>query len=265
VIFPLRRSFFPLSAFRTSPEEECLRRLGEASAPAFGPTLKLISWNMFKAKRRGWLNDLTTIATGVDLVLLQEAVLHGGVAQPFHVSSGLEWIMVENLRSVREHVTTGPKTGCRIASSGAAFVRSLDFEPVTGTPKTFLQTIYPLANGEPLLVLNVHAINLVSHTKFARQVEQIIAPVAGHRGPCIVAGDFNTWNVPRWHLLQKAMADVGLARAPVSAPQWRHFNQVLDHVFFRGLRLINARALSHVRSSDHVPLAVDFDLNAGRS
>ena len=264
MIFPLKRSLFSLSAFRASAHDDMLRRLGEASAPAFGPSLRLISWNIFKAKRRGWLKDLTTISTGADLVLLQEAVLHGGVAQPFHISSGLEWIMVENLRSIGDHMTTGPKTGCRVASSAVAYVRSLDSEPLTGTPKTFLQTIYPLATGESLLVLNVHAINLVSHTKFARQVEQIVAPVAAHAGPCIVAGDFNTWNEPRWHLLQKTMADVGLTRAPVAAPQWRHFNQVLDHVFYRGVRLINARALTQVRSSDHIPLAVDFELNAGR-
>ena len=254
--------FFPLRSFRPSVADDALRRLGEASTEAFGPTLKLISWNIFKSQRRGWLSDLTTMATGADMVLLQEAVLHGGVAHPFHLSSGLEWIMVENLRSLREHVTTGPKTGCRVASSASAFVRSQDFEPIIGTPKTFLHTEYPLANGRRLLVLNVHAINLVSNTKFARQVAQITAPVAAHDGPCIIAGDFNTWNEPRWHLLLKAMAGAGLTRAPVAAPQWRHFNQTLDHVFYRGVRLIGARALTHVRSSDHIPLAAEFDLTA---
>ncbi|MHB1205065.1 MAG: endonuclease/exonuclease/phosphatase family protein [Rhodospirillaceae bacterium] len=257
--------FFSLRGFRASPEEDALRRLGEASTAAFGPTLKLISWNIFKSQRRGWLGDLTTLSTGADLVLLQEAVLHGGTAHPFHLSSGLEWIMVENLRSLREHITTGPKTGCRVTASAMAYVRSQDFEPIIGTPKTFLHTEYPLANGARLLVLNVHAINLVSHAKFARQVTQFIAPVAAHDGPCIIAGDFNTWNQPRWHLLQKAMADVGMVRAPVAAPQWRHLNQTLDHVFYRGVRLISARALTHVRSSDHIPLAVDFDLTASHS
>ena len=65
-----------------------LRRLGTASETSFGPSLRLISWNIYKARRRGWLTDLTTISTGADLVLLQEAVLHGGVAQPFHIASG---------------------------------------------------------------------------------------------------------------------------------------------------------------------------------
>ena len=257
---PLQMPLFRLSGFRAAPEDNCLKRLGEASTVDFGATLKLISWNIFKSQRRGWLADLTAIATGADLVLLQEAVLHGGVAHPFHIASGLEWIMVENLRSMREHLTTGPKTGCRVAASAAASVRSRDLEPIMRTPKSFLQTEYPMKDGQRLLVLNVHAINLVSHAKFARQVEQMVAPAAAHQGPCIIAGDFNTWNEPRWHLLQWAMHGAGMIRAPVAAPQWRHLKQTLDHVFYRGVRLINASALTHVRSSDHIPLMAEFGL-----
>ena len=216
---------------------------------------------MFKAQRRGWLSDLTAVSVNTDLVLIQEAVLHGGIAQPFHVGSGMEWIMVENLRHASEHITTGPKTGSRVTAATSAFVRSLDREPLINTPKTFLLTSYPLASGGSLLVLNVHAINLVSSAKFMRQVEQMVAAVADHRGPCIVAGDFNTWNKPRTHILRRAMAELGLTRVPAAAPQWRHFNQVLDHVFFRGMRLIGARPLPHIKSSDHVPLWAEFDLS----
>jgi len=246
--------------FRTSSEENILCRLGTATAPAFGPTLKLVCWNMFKARKRGVLQDLATVSSAADLVLLQEAVLHGGTAQPFHTASGMEWLMVENLRHAYEHLTTGPKTGSRVAASSSAFVRSHAREPLINTPKTFLYSVYPLTDSAPLLVVNVHAINLVSKTKFATQVEQIVAPVAAHKGPCIVAGDFNTWNEARMHVLDRAMNHAGLARVPVSAPQWRHFGQVLDHVFFRDIRLIHAHALTHVKTSDHVPLAAEFDL-----
>ena len=96
----------------------------------------------------------------------------------------------------------------------------------------------------------------------ASAIQQAAAILARCQSPVIIAGDFNTWNEPRWHLLLKAMANTGLTRAPVAAPQWRHFNQTLDHVFYRGVRLIGARALTHVRSSDHIPLAADFDLTA---
>ena len=217
----------------------------------------MISWNMFKARRRGCMPDLTALTAGVELVALQEAVLHGGLAHPFHLASGLEWIMAENLGTARQAITTGPKTGSRVAALTSHAVRSLDHEPFIRTPKTFLLTSYPFG-GKSLLVLNVHAINMVSTAKFARQVEQIIGPVAAHKGPCIVAGDFNTWNAARWHLLLNAMTGVGLTRVPAAAPQLRHFNQVLDHVFYRDLKLLNARPLMHVKSSDHVPLWAEF-------
>jgi endonuclease/exonuclease/phosphatase (EEP) superfamily protein YafD len=244
------------SEYQTLPDTTALKRLGAASATTFGATLKMISWNMFKARRAGCMPDLTTLATGVELALLQEAVLHGGLAHPFHLTSGLEWIMAENL-GTSQAVTTGPKTGSRVPSLTSQAIRSVDREPIIGTPKTFLLTTYPFC-GETLLVLNVHAINLVSTAKFARQVEQMAAPVAAHKGPCIVAGDFNTWNAARWHLLLKSMSDAGLARVPAAAPQLRHFNQVLDHVFYRGLKLLNSRALPHIKSSDHVPLWAEF-------
>jgi len=250
-------SLFARSArFMPFPETESVKHLGSASAADFGAVIKMISWNMFKARKRGCMPDLTSMTAGVELVLLQEAVLQGGIAHPFHLASGLEWIMAENI-GVGPGITTGPKTGSRVASLGSRVVKSLDREPLVATPKTFLITSYPFA-GQTLLVLNVHAINLVSTAKFARQIEQIIGPVNDHKGPCIVAGDFNTWNESRWHLLQKAMSDLGLQRVPAAAPQWRHFNQVLDHVFYRDLKLVNSRALLNVKSSDHVPLWAEF-------
>jgi len=243
--------------YKPIPEDACLKKLGTASQEGFGPTIKTISWNMFKARRIGCMPDLTALAAGAELVLLQEAVLHGGLAQPFHLTSGLEWIMAENFGTEHHAVTTGPKTGSRVAALSSHAIRTFDREPLIDTPKSFLLTTYPFA-GQELLVANVHAINIVTTAKFARQIAQIVAPVAAHKGPCIVAGDFNTWNPPRWHLLLKSMADVGLTRVPAAAPQWRHFNQVLDHVFYRGLKLMDARPLTHVKSSDHVPLWAEF-------
>ena len=245
--------------FHPLPDIKSLRKLGAGSKTDFGPSIKMISWNMFKARRRGWLLDLEALTAGVELVLLQEAVLHGGLAQPFHLASGLEWIMAENLRSMGGHITTGPKTGSRVPAIESRAVRSQDREPIVSTPKTLLMTTYPFANTS-LLVVNVHAINFATIPKFARQIEQVVEPLITHEGPCIVAGDFNTWSTGRWHILKDAMHAADLARVPAQFPRLRHFNQVLDHVFYRGLRLMNARALPHVKSSDHVPLWAEFGI-----
>jgi len=174
--------FVPPARFRPLPNINALRKLGTASVANFGSSIKMISWNMFKARRRGWLLDLETLTAGVELVLLQEAVLHGGLAHPFHLASGLEWIMAENLRSTGGHITTGPKTGSRVQAIESRAVRSVHNEPIVATPKTLLMTTYPYANTS-LLVVNVHAINFVVVSKFAQQIEQIIEPLIAHDGP----------------------------------------------------------------------------------
>ena len=57
--------------FSPFAETESIARLGAAAASDFGPTIKMISWNMFKARRRGCMPDLTSMSAGVELVPVQ--------------------------------------------------------------------------------------------------------------------------------------------------------------------------------------------------
>ena len=256
---PVRR-FRPPLLFKTVPQGEAVR-LGTASQTTLGPHLRVVCWNFFKAIRRGALGDLAAVSAEADLVLLQEAVLHGGRPHALHLSSGLEWIMAETLAHARQGITSGPKTGCRAPASGTLCLRSLDYEPISGTPKALLLTRYPTAAGGVMTVINVHAMNFVPLAKFARQMAQLVELLATQPDPVLVGGDFNTWNPARRRLVFGSMAGAGLARAPVAAPRrWRHLRQQLDHVFSRGLTLVDARPLAHISSSDHIPLRIEFTL-----
>jgi endonuclease/exonuclease/phosphatase (EEP) superfamily protein YafD len=247
-------------AYRIVPEDDAVRVLGQATRRSLANRFTLICWNMYKARKRGWLEDLTQLADRADFIVLQEAVLHDDRAHPFHVASGFEWVMGQNFAYVSRAVTSGVKTGSRIAALSRHILRTADHEPVIALPKTMLATEYDILNSEGhLLIINVHAVNIVSAKKFARQVEQLEAIVAKHRGPVILAGDFNTWNKRRRAILFRAVKAHGLARVPVAAPRWRHLNQVLDHVFYRGLVMKSAAALLNIRSSDHIPLLVEFE------
>jgi endonuclease/exonuclease/phosphatase (EEP) superfamily protein YafD len=219
-----------------------------------------VCWNVFKVARSGALTDIADLCADSDLVLLQEAVLHGSQPHPLHLSSGLEWMMAQMLGHARRGLTTGPKTGCRAPSLDSRFVRSPDVEPIVGTPKAALMTRYPMAGGV-LTVVNVHAVNFVPLASFARQIAQVVALIGHETGPLLVGGDFNTWNPSRARLLMQAMTAAGLTRVPVTAPRrWRHLGQQLDHVFLRGLTLIEARPLPHIVSSDHIPLRIELTL-----
>jgi endonuclease/exonuclease/phosphatase (EEP) superfamily protein YafD len=251
----------PHQIYRLIPDDDTVRVLGVASRKALGERFTIVSWNMHKARKRSWLDDLTLLASDADFVLLQEAVLHGNRPHAFHLESGFEWVMGQNFsHRLRGNRTSGVKTGSRIASVSRQLLRSPDHEPLMRLPKTILATAYNLkAPEEVLLVLNIHAVNFVSAQKFSRQIEQLNGIMQHHHGPMILAGDFNTWNPRRRAILFRATAQHRLRRVPIGAPRWRHLGQVLDHVFYRGIVLKNAWAVLSVKSSDHIPLKVEFE------
>ncbi len=245
---------------RVIPEDSAVRVLGEPGHTSLGKRFTLISWNMSKARKRSWLDDLKLLATDADILALQEAILHGDRPHTFHLSSGFVWVMGQSFAHRWRGTTSGVKTGSRVPAISQRMIRSRDQEPLLRLPKTILATEYALKRPKAnLLVLNIHAINFVSARKFSRQIAQIKEAVGLHVGPAIVAGDFNTWNPRRRSILRAAVKDLQLSRVPVAAPQWRHLNQVLDHVFYRGLELVNAWAVLNVKSSDHIPLQVEFE------
>lgn len=248
------------SLYRIVPEDDSVRVLGQATRKSLGHHFTMICWNMYKASKRGWLEDLTAMTADVDFVLLQEAMLHGDRAHPFHVSSGFEWVMAQNFAFKSTAVTSGVKTGSRIAAVSRKVLRSPDHEPIIALPKMILATEYDILNSTGnLLILNIHAINITSSKKFGRQVAQLEAVLDTHKGPVILAGDFNTWNPRRRSILFDAVENHALQHVPIGAPQWRHFGQVLDHVFYRGMTLKSAVCMKSIRSSDHIPLRVEFE------
>ena len=248
-----------LTLHRPISEAESLKSLGRAPEKALKDTFSLVTWNMSKARRRTFFADVADIVSSSDIVVLQEAVLHGDRAHAFHEESGLEWIMGQSFRHRNKAITTGVKTGARVASTWQATIRSVDREPVVRSHKSALATCYRLlGDDQPLMVLNVHAINFVGARKYKRQMEQLTGLISAHRGPLIVAGDFNSWSPRRRVILAQAARELGLTRVPVAARRLRHFNQILDHIFYRGLHVVSAKALLHIKSSDHVPLWVMF-------
>ena len=79
---------------------------------------------------------------------------------------------------------------------------------------------------------------------------------AGHHGPVILAGDFNTWSDARDRVVVKIAARLGLTELRFGLDQRSTFiGRHVDHIFVRGLQLIDIRAIP-VTSSDHNPIEV---------
>ena len=240
------------------PPHEGLERMGQAPRSALGASFRVIVWNMYKGRRRGWLEDLARLAEGTDLVLLQEAVLRKSNRDYFHTAASHEWIMGRSFVSEIRKEVTGVKTGAAVAADEAHVYFSPSREPLLRTPKLILVTRHPMAQGPPLLVLNVHAINFVSTAKFGEHLSQMHGVIADHPGPVLLGGDFNTWSRSRKDMLLGLIRELGMEQVAFNhgtggsalggnnQGKLRHLGQILDHVFYRGLVPHDAQVLKDI-------------------
>jgi endonuclease/exonuclease/phosphatase (EEP) superfamily protein YafD len=239
-----------------------LRELGQAAKISLGPEFNVLVWNILKAKRFNWIRDFKELVVDKDLVLLQEAVLNAPSDYLFQNDERMQWVMARSFRHRATQVEHGVKTGCVVAASDRHFYLSPHTEPLSQTQKLLLSTQYRIGeSADQLLVINMHALNFVGVKKYMDQLDQLDCALAGHTGPIILAGDFNTWNPGRLgHFLQ--VAERASLREAYMQRQSRlaHMNQHLDHVFYRGLSLKSIESLNQYRSSDHAPIVVRFSV-----
>lgn len=239
-----------------------LKEMGQAAKLSLGPEFNLLVWNILKGRRTHWIRDFEQLRADKDLVLLQEAVLNAPSDYLFQRDDHMQWLMARSFRHKSSQIEHGVKTGCAVAAAGKHFYLSPHAEPVSQTQKLLLSTQYHIAeSADLLLVINMHAINFVRVRKYVDQLEQLDCALAGHTGPVIMAGDFNTWSPARLgHFLDVAKG-ADLREACIERRvRLAHMNQHLDHVFYRGLTLKSIESLRGYKSSDHMPIVASFSV-----
>nr|WP_255216419.1 endonuclease/exonuclease/phosphatase family protein [Pseudenhygromyxa sp. WMMC2535] len=238
---------------------ELTARHGEAPAAQLCPkTLRVLVWNVFKGKRRSFGPRFGELARDRDLILAQELVFEDSTRALLDAYEG-EWATATSFRYARRGgVGTGLGTAARASSLRVRALQTLGREPFTRTPKLALFTEYRLGPSpdKTLLVANVHAINFAGFENFRDQLRRIEAAVGEHRGPVLLAGDFNTWTTRRLRRLEELTR--GLDLAPVEFADDRRTTP-LDHAFVRELDVLDGR-VHHGRASDHA--ALSFELGA---
>ena len=243
-----------------SDKESCNTSIKESidrQIPALASTtIKLLVWNVFKEQRERWDDDWRLLAQDKHLVLLQEAV-HG--SQSASVSGELShWAFAPGYRTSDK--LTGVATGSQVPP--LVECRLANVEPWLRTPKASLITQYPLVGSDQrLLVANVHAINFsFGVAAFAKQLKQLKEVMSRHRGPVILAGDFNTWNPRRMAILERIARQLRLDPVQFSVDRRRTvFNRPVSHIYTRGLRL-NDSTTQAVMTSDHNPIVAEFSV-----
>jgi len=230
-----------------------------APHPMPEPTFRVLSWNLHKNSDPGWEADLARFAADADLLLLQEAALTAGLRRVLE-SAGVDWLLASSFELGGHE--TGVLSAARVRPAHACAQRS--FEPLLQLPKSAAITRYEIrGRSDKLAVANVHAINFALGLEAYRaQLETIALELAGHRGPVIFAGDFNTWSLERLEVVKDVVRGMGLVPVlPAVDTRSRFLGQQVDHIFVRGLDVLEARA-PQVGSSDHNPVLATLRLSA---
>ena len=217
--------------------------------------ISLLNWNVYKGQRDNWASDFSQLIKQQDIVVLQEALLDKALLRAIHRQS-LNWSM--NTAFYYDEVEAGVLTASKVSAVRSCGLRAA--EPLIQIPKTALLSEYRLSKGaQNLLVANIHGINFTLGTEaYEQQISALILAIRHHKGPVVVAGDFNTWSDKRMAIVNR-MAE----RLSLKAITYKNHNRItifgnpLDHVFYRGLELIKEDSLS-VTSSDHNPISVTF-------
>ena len=212
---------------------------------------RLVNWNVHKGQDTGWQEDLARLSGQADFVLLQEATQYQNLntfSTALFVSS---FSFKDLLSGVKTFTKTQPEWYC---GGGVA-------EPLIQIPKVASVMSFPLEKGDSLLLINVHLINFEMYpTAYEEQLRTLMQLVAQHQGPLVLSGDFNSWSGYRMAIIRKLITEFGLVEVSFAQDhRLRFLGNPLDHVFVRGLNVLNATT-EPTESSDHAPLLLDVEL-----
>lgn len=253
--------------FRTVPLSEAHVVFGQARDLSFErDSIKVLVWNVKKAARDSWRNEFDQLAQGRDLFVLQEAYDDARFLNTALSYNNFRWDMGKSFTYVLyDNHATGSMIGSRVEPTNINVLHTFDLEPATKTPKAMTMGTYPIkGEREELLVISIHAINFTSLDAFERNLDQARDAIVKHKGPVLIAGDFNTRTKDRTRNMFKLMAELKMktvifknADQRMKAPLTKNY---LDHGFVRGLQVKNAVVIGEADGSDHKPMVLEMSL-----
>lgn len=218
---------------------------------------RLVTWNIHKQGDKGWQADLGRFAREADIMLLQELVLDPEIRRIIE-GAGLQWAMASSF--LNEDIDIGVLTGARVSPVATCTQRIV--EPLLRIPKSSVITWYAISGSDrTLAVANMHAINFsLSLGAYREQLDAMREALADHDGPIIFAGDLNTWTQGRYDAVQAVARSLRLEEITFARDRRKlFFGKQLDHIFVRGLAMVDSSA-TEVTSSDHNPVEATLRL-----
>jgi endonuclease/exonuclease/phosphatase family metal-dependent hydrolase len=208
-------------------------------------------WNAQKITGSPWLPDFGWLTDSFDLVLIQEFALTSDWQEQSYLSFAPGFGARQAVTGVATLSRIKPLSRCELNAR----------EPMLRTPKATAIARFPMAGGESLVVVNLHAVNFsFGLVNFGNQLRDAVQAVAYHDGPLIFSGDFNTWRADRLALVDQLLADLDLLPVQFANDERKKiFGRYLDHIYIRGLEVLEATT-QVVDASDHNPMFVRLRL-----
>ncbi len=230
------------------------------SCSSFVPdTFGVLCWNVYKQNTKHlrfqpFLQKLTQ-EKEIDFLLLQEANFRD---DKHFTLKNFAFDAAANLEFRGEFY--GVLSASRVESKNAQAYLSEGRESLIGPHKSLLLSTYPFEDGSTLLILNIHAINFRENKRYYRELERFLELMKHHKGPMIIAGDFNSWNKKRIQKLHEIREELDLSRVPFKqVDKVKSFmGNHLDFIFYRGVELLNFSVHREHEISDHHPLFARF-------
>ncbi len=191
----------------------------------------------------------------IDFFLLQEASFKDNAPC---VLSDFSFDAAANLETKTKYY--GVLSASRVESKKAFAYLSEGKESFIATHKSLLVSLYAFEDAETLLVLNIHAINFRETARYNKDMERFLSLIQAHKGPMIIAGDFNAWSKKRMKKLQVLKEKLFLEMVPFNESHGvkSFLGNHLDFIFYRGLELLEYKVDKNHGISDHNPLYVQF-------
>lgn len=209
---------------------------------------RLTTYNIFKLHLPLSRQYVGILEKHNDFLVLQEWV------NSLHPSDTKYITTQETFKVPLKNVTTGTATLSSFPTIKEQKMLSLGKELGFTTHKSAIITSHDV-DGKLLTILNCHALNFVGNGLWKETMEYWIEQLP-HHGPCIIAGDFNTWNPMRTDFLNNLLTDLKYSYA-----SYKHQTLIsFDHIWYRDISVTSCTLHDNVHASDHYPLSITFDI-----
>lgn len=237
------------------PIEKSFKKFGSARNSALdSDSFKVMVWNIYKGDMDDFEADIKRLAPTYDLLMIQEAVTTK--MDIFNSMKGFDYSFGVSFGYTRhEGKFTGTMIGSKVVPTKAWMARTKELEPVVRTPKALTMSTFSLeGSSKKLLLVNIHGLNVTGHAAYESHLALSIAQMKGHTGPIIFAGDFNTRTDKRLKVTRERLGALGFQEMTFRNDErmrGKLGGKILDHVFTKGLEIIDSEVLGHLESSDH--------------